>query len=385
VSPGKSLENVPRYVSWLGAVLALEMLVEVAILTTTPALPAETVIVAGLVTSAPFAVGLIYGGYRLDRSSIGVERYDRIARWSLAGGLVFLLVNVAIMPTLPIASALQLSGWIRWAVSIGASVGFLIGSFEARAIHREVVAERGRLSHQRAESRRDLLDYMETLLDREIEPRTDAIADSVDELAERLEGDGAREAAAIGRRAHTLRSIVGHAEYLIEPDSDAPNLEPTNLTATLTDVIADRETPADVTIECDTPEDEEWYVLADRLLPEVFEHLVSCLVDEEDCSAARASVTCEATPETVTVQVGCEGVTIPEKQREALTNYAGGTKETRASELALVGMLVEYYGGTVELAGTGSEETVFEVTLRRVPVQADGQPTPVGNRRSASG
>jgi len=379
-----SIENLPRYVSWLGVVFGLELLVEVAIIATTP-VPRSEAVIPGIVTSVPFVAGLIYGGYRLSKSSIGVERYGRIATWCLGGLFVFLSVNVLIMPALPIVSTLQLAGWIRWASSIGASVGFLIGGFEARAIHREVVAERGRISHERSEARRDLVDYLDSLLDREIAPRADAIGEGVDHLAKSLDGDPARDAADISRQARTLRSIVEHTGYLIDPDSDAPSLESTNLAGALADGIADPGVDASVTVECDFPDGEEWYVLADRLLPEAFEHLVSCLIDRDDCTASRVFVTCEATPETVTVRIGCEGVTIPENEREALTAYGRRSEGGHASELALVGMLTEYYGGSVELAETGEGGSVFVVTLRRVAVGADDQPSPVGNRGSAPG
>jgi len=286
------------------------------------------------------------------------------------------------MPTLPPAHAVQLSGWIRWAVALGASAGFLIGIFEARAIHREVVAERGRVSFERGETRRDLLAYLDDLLDRDVTPRVDAIAERAETLIDREAGE---DAAAIRQQAHALQSILGHADHMLDPNGDVPSLEPTNLAAILVEAFAGGDPSEGARVDCDVSGDDEWYVLADRLLPEAFGHLLACLAEWDDRDAPRISVRVDPAPETVTVRVASGGATVPEGERGTLFEYAGGDTDADIPELGFVAMLVEYYGGSIDLVEDGSDGAAFDITLRRVPVGADDPSSNAGTQPRVTG
>jgi hypothetical protein len=119
-------------------------------------------------TSLPFVAGIGYGGYWLARSGPKSDRDRRIATWCLGGTGVFLAMNVLLMAVMPPGNPFETVIWIRWAGSIGAGTGLLLGIFEARAIDRRVSAERARLRAEEAESRQELLNYLNALLRHEV-------------------------------------------------------------------------------------------------------------------------------------------------------------------------------------------------------------------------
>ena len=115
--------------------------------------------VSGFVTSLPFVGILLYGSYWVDRSDLDPERYRRIARWCVGGAVTFLLINTGVMITRPLGGGLPiLVSWARWAVSIGGGTGFLVGVFEARAVERQLDAERSRIRQEELRRERDRLD-----------------------------------------------------------------------------------------------------------------------------------------------------------------------------------------------------------------------------------
>ncbi len=79
-------------------------------------------------------------------------------------------------------------------------------------------------------------------------------------------------------------------------------------------------------------------------------------------------MTVDEQPETVTVTVADDGPGIPDKERERLferksTNHGLG--------LYLSRILANRYGGTVDLADTGPDGSVFVVALPRASVADD--------------
>lgn len=278
MSPPISMDRLPRYVTGLGVLLGAEMLIEVLLLAGGAAPEGTDVIYAGLATSIPFVAGLLYGGYRLKQSRIDPDRYARIGQWMGGGMLVFLAVNVAIMPTLPIRSELQFVGWLRWAIGIGATVGLLIGGIEARAIHREVLAERGKVSADRRDTRRTILEYF----DDRVEPAVRRRLDAMEDIARDIDGSAGGEAGTeIVRHVRGIRWILIHADKLLTNES-GPSPEPINLRAVLNELSIERSRdPVDID---DGEMADDCYVVADRLLEEAIDQLLGYLQDRVGCS-----------------------------------------------------------------------------------------------------
>jgi signal transduction histidine kinase len=122
----------------------------------------------GLLTSLPFALWLVYGSYRTVTAGVSDRRYWRIVRWTLGGGGVFLVINLGLMLAFPPATGVVVLSWVRWAVAIGSGVGFVIGTFEARAIQRELAAERIRVKQEELQRERDRLEEFASIVSHDL-------------------------------------------------------------------------------------------------------------------------------------------------------------------------------------------------------------------------
>ena len=112
----------------------------------------------GYLSSAILTIGLLYGSYRVHESELLQNRDKRIIGWFLSGMVGFLLLNIGFMSAFPPESWFQRISWSRWAIGFGGGIGFAIGVFEARAMSREVEAERVRLRQEELQKERDRLD-----------------------------------------------------------------------------------------------------------------------------------------------------------------------------------------------------------------------------------
>ena len=122
----------------------------------------------GVVTAAPFVGLLLSGSWWLARTDIDPDRYRRIAWWTLGGMAIFLVINVGVMVSRLPATALLIESWLRWAAAIGSGTGFVIGIFEARAIDRELAAERSRIRQAELRRERDRLDEFADIISHDL-------------------------------------------------------------------------------------------------------------------------------------------------------------------------------------------------------------------------
>ncbi|TKX58229.1 HAMP domain-containing histidine kinase [Halorubrum sp. SS7] len=151
----------------VGLAVLLSLVAEVAVI----ALGAGTVpggFWVGYLSSVAILLGFGYFLRWVPDSGLSVARYPRLNRWLLAGTAGFLLINVGFMATLSTESDFQLFSWVRWAVSFGGGVGLTIGVFEARAIEREVRAERDRMRQTELRRERDRLEEFASVVSHDL-------------------------------------------------------------------------------------------------------------------------------------------------------------------------------------------------------------------------
>lgn len=122
----------------------------------------------GVATSALLVLGFGYAVRRVTAAEVSASRYGRLGRWCLAGAGVFLAINVGFMATMPLESSFQVLGWVRWAVSLGGGIGLAIATFEARAIEREIAAERSRLRERELQRERDRLEEFASVVSHDL-------------------------------------------------------------------------------------------------------------------------------------------------------------------------------------------------------------------------
>jgi len=326
--------------------------------------------VVGVLTSVPFVVGVALGGYWLARSDLGPDRYGRIGAWFVGGALLFTGINVTVMTVYPPRSALLLSGWLRWASSIGGAVGLLTGIVEARAIERERAAERAAVRAELAESERDLFDYVNSLLRHEALNAANVISGNAELLMADADPDTetSDRLRVIERQSEDLSRIIEDVRVLLQGAGESAPLDAWSLDEVLSaEAAALRErTGAAVTVTGAS----DVQVVADDLLARLFSNLLANAVEHNDSPDPRVRVSVETTADAALVHVSDNGSGIDEDRLDTLFERDPDENSSHHLGLFLVQSLADRYGGDVWVAETGPEGTTMTVELRRA--DADG-------------
>lgn len=189
-----------------------------------------------------------------------------------------------------------------------------------------------------------------------------------------LEGDRpdyTAELETIHRQSTEMSKVITDVRVLLESLQDTYTLEERDLSAVLTDALANVQAKTETPIEVEADVPDGVAVMADDLLPRVFGNLFSNAVEHNDGPAPRISVTVTEWVDEVTVRIADDGPGIPAAERETL--FERSTRADHGLGLYIVGELVDRYGGRVELVETGPDGTTFDVTLNRArgPVAGD--------------
>ncbi|NHN58717.1 MULTISPECIES: HAMP domain-containing sensor histidine kinase [Halorussus] len=367
----RSPEWIPALIAGSGVVFTLSFSVETFLLYENGFVRSEDFVVS-LFLLLVAAMPLVAGGYWLSRSGLPPERYPRIANW-VAGGLVgFLLINVPMIAVWNLGGFAAAFGWGRWAANFGAAGGMVLGIVEARAIQRELDAQRASIRAEAAENQQQWLDYLNGLLRHEVLNSANVITGYAELLLEDddLDDEARKHLERISRQGEDMTQVIRDVQVLIESASDADRLGPRNLSALLDDELDQlRDVAGSVTVDASIPDGV--FVRADDLLPRVFSNLLRNAVEHNDGDRPRVEVTVERDAETVTVSVDDDGPGIPESERASLFERSDNTGSSHGLGLYLVRTLVERYGGTVELAETGPDGSRFTVELPTADPPAD--------------
>lgn len=357
--------RIPWLFTGLGVALALVVVWEFLYILLVSN-PLGLVWVAGLVTSLPFTLGLVYAGFWLPGSVVSADQYTRVGYWCVGGLCVFGLVNVTIMFTMLPDSVLRAVSWGRWAATLGAGLGLGIGIFEARGIERALEAERERVRAQEAEDREDLLAYLNATLRHEILNTATVIVGNADIVREECDADGTipDRMETIKSHAQEMEDVIEDVRTLLYASEGTMNTEPTDVTELLTEELTTlRDTVEPVTIETSMPE--QALVRANDALGRAFENLLRNAVEHNDGDTPRVEVTVTRNPGTVVVRIADNGPGIPESERESLFVREIRVDSNHGLGLMLAKELLTSYDGTIELTDTGPDGTEFTITLPR--------------------
>lgn len=357
--------RLPAVLVGLASLLGLVMVVESSLLIVErTAIPDPGAFGIGLVSSIPFVLAIGFSGYWLRRSALDPSRYPRIAGWCLTGLVGFLGINLAIIVVMPPVTAAETVAWIRWAVSLGAGVGLLIGVIEGRTIERALAAERSALRSQHLEAQRDVLDYLNSILRHEVLNAATIINGYASNLREekRLDEDERRWVEIIASESADMTAVIEDVRVLLHATGGQAHLDRVDLT----DVVHHearklRHAFTDVEVELDTPDAVS--VRADDLLPRVFANLLSNAVEHNDAEIPRVAITASTSGETVRIEIADNGPGIPDRKRDRLFERSEARGSTHGLGLYLVDKLVDRYDGRVELTETGPDGTTFTVEL----------------------
>jgi len=312
----------------------------------------------------PLALGLGLSafGVALTVADVDAATVRTAAVWCVVGLVTMLALVVLTLLGSPAGDA----GWLGLVQSrasfsnflIGGSVGgTLTGLYAARARQR-----RGALRRQTHR-----LEVLNRLLRHEVLNavaiiRGYATLDDDPEAASVIE----RHADSIERAIEEVRHLTRSADA----DRTAGSVSLAACLATGVDTVRERHADATVSV----PEmPAELTVRANDRLERVFTHLLDNAVVHTGDGAASVEVSVETTPSTARVSVRDEGPGLPERQQALLES--GDISEyddpNAGFGLHVVRLLVESYGGTIELDVDDAGTTVT-VVLRRADVPATG-------------
>ncbi|WP_276301082.1 sensor histidine kinase [Halorussus lipolyticus] len=355
-------EWIPSLVSVLGAVLLAVYLAEQRFLYWPLDLTSRGFLV-GFFVAMVFIAPVLGGGYWLARTDLPTKRYPRIGKWILGGSAFFLSINLPVMAVMTFDDFAFRVSWGRWATSIGAAGGLLVGYIEARAIQRELQAQRAAIRAEEAENQRQWFDYLNGLLRHEVLNTANVIVGYASLVLEDDDIDPATQTQleTIHRQGENMTKVIRDVQVLIETTSDIAHLEPVDLSSALDSELSQlRDTYDSVTVEATIPDGVT--VRADELLPRIFSNLLRNAVEHND-GDPEVRVNVDEGDDTATVRVADNGPGIPDGERSTLFERGDNTGAKHGLGLYLVRTLVERYGGSAELTETGPEGSVFAVEL----------------------
>lgn len=354
-------ERVPTVVGILGAVILLSVVTEATVASAT-SLSLDSLWVPGIMMSVPAGIGLLYGGFYLRTGGIGPERYRRVLLWCLGGIGFFFAFNAVTMVVAPPSDVLSFMSWARWAGSLGAGAGLIVGLVEARAVARE----RKSVREEEAKTREELLDYLNATLRHEVLNSASAILAHADLIHDQhdVEIGVTEKVTVIERQAQSMTTVIEDVRVLLQASGSTSRSEPIDVTEMLVSEIQElRRRYGDVTVETALPE--QAIVAADPMLRRGFGNLLQNAVEHSDGDGTHVSVTVEQHAEAVAIEIGDDGPGIPESEREHLFDREIRDDANHGLGLALTKTLVQSYDGRVELAETGPEGTTFRIELPR--------------------
>uniref|UniRef100_A0A7D6GMB7 histidine kinase n=1 Tax=Natrinema zhouii TaxID=1710539 RepID=A0A7D6GMB7_9EURY len=324
------------------------------------------------------ALGLAWGGYRLERSDIDANRYGRILKWYLGGGAVFLAINLVTIVFYPWNDLAGNVSWAHFSLNAGAVGGFVVGYVEASAIQREVEVTADTVRAEQLEDERALLMYLNDLLRHEVLNSSQIIGGHASLAFQQCDDERLRDRLrTIEHESDDLVGVIEEVRAMLDANRGSET-GTVDLTALLEAQLAEyRARFDDATLEATLPD--AVAVRGNQGLQWIFSNLLENAIVHNDSERPRVRVTVDTMPESVTVTVADNGPGIPEATRETLferksTNHGLG--------LYLSRILAGRYGGTVALADTGPDGSTFVVTLPRASAAADVPENSERNERS---
>jgi signal transduction histidine kinase len=290
------------------------------------------------------------------------ERHSRIALWT-GGSVLFYALFVGIFAALTYQGVWALLSIARWTILMGTAFGTVIGVFNARAIQSALDTEQ--LRRRALERRRELLSYLNALLRHEVLNSAQAIHGQASLLEARAESSPEAQGKldTIKRNSEELEEIITDVRELIDSTRGENDLEPVNISQLLREETAKLQHRFDRTVDAELALSEGVHVNADSLVPRLFSNILNNAVEHNTGDTATLRVSLSTDAERVTVRIADDGPGIDDADRDALFTETSTNGPDHGMGLLIVDRLARRYGGQVAVAATGSDGTVFEVTL----------------------
>jgi len=239
------------------------------------------------------ALGLVWGGYRFERSDIDANRYGRILKWYLGSGAIFLAINLVTIVFYPWNDLAGNISWAHFSLNAGAVGGFVVGYVEASAIQREVEVTADTVRAEQLEDERALLMYLNGLLRHEAaEPRRSS-AVTHRYYASNTRTNGSATVSRRSKAKATTSSASSRTCGRCSTRTGEPETGSVDLTVVLEAQLAEcRAQFDDVVLEATLPD--AVAVRGNQGLQWIFSNLLENAIEHNDGDAPRVCVTVDA-------------------------------------------------------------------------------------------
>jgi signal transduction histidine kinase len=159
-----------------------------------------------------------------------------------------------------------------------------------------------------------------------------------------------------------MAAVIRDVRVLLNAMAGESELESVDLGDVLAEEVEKLEERYErVEVETDVPDGVR--VRANALLPRVFWNLLSNAVEHNGGDTPHVSVVVEAATDAVAVEITDDGSGIPDGAADTLFTRPDLGGADHGIGLYLVSVLVDSYGGTIELTDTGPDGSTFTVEL----------------------
>ncbi|MFB6198002.1 MAG: PAS domain S-box protein, partial [Halobacteriaceae archaeon] len=257
-------------------------------------------------------------------------------------------------------------GW-KWIRDIGQVVERDAEGEPLRAvgIHQDIDEKKER--EQKLEDQRNKLDILNQILRHDIRndlqlmtAYADLLEDDLDENLEHVETiqENAKHAIELTTTARDMAEV-----WLSESDDQSQ----IPLRSTLEKVLDEARavhTDSEIQVDGEIPDVQ---VLADDMLPSIFDNLLKNTIQHNDKNTPAVNVCVEEGAEAVQVRVADNGPGVPDTRKESIFGEGERGMDSRGSGLGLylVKTLIDKYGGSVWVEDNDPEGAVFAVELQK--------------------
>lgn len=326
----------------------------------------DQLFLATLVSTVPAIVAIFAAAVWVGKTPIDPSFCRYVVGW------ICLFTIVFVGSVLTVAVVLLSSTWdqmvaVRWAVSFGVGTGAVVGSIHSLSLHHAVERHETVIENQQLRKRRELLDYLNSLLRHEVLNTANVIQGHASILEDRLaETEGGLEhVEIIDECSEDLIGVITDVQVLLSEADGNATVEKLELAPILHEEVerVNRQTDGGEFV-IDIPP--SLSIEATDLIKRVFANLFANAVEYNDHEVPNVRVKLESiSDDAVTISVEDNGVGISTEEREGLFDRSEASGDSHGLGLFITQTLIDRYQGDITLNETGPSGTVFHITLPR--------------------
>lgn len=311
-------------------------------------------------------VVLLMGAMWLSETNADSEFHSSLVTWTVSMAVLFsVAIKTALSVIEPMLTADEQVLLVLLSAGFGASAGVAVGIRSITARHRQRQHDRSVERVRRTEAKRSQLEYLNQYLRHEVLNEANKISGYASLLRNRasLDDDMTDYLETVCHSSKEIEVFIQSIRTILDDEGFEPEFETIDLADELAAEVdhAERTYPNGEIIV----EEMDVAVVAGEMLNRVFRNLFENAI-EHNPGAVTITVSATVDDETVLVSVADDGDGIPEADRDEL--FEPPTTGDHGYGMFLTKNMVEMYNGTLRLADTGDDGTVFTIELMTAAV-----------------